>query len=76
MKTIPTYDTAGSVKIVKELNNKNCACIASKAASTIYNMPIISENIANNQNNYTRFLILSKKIKHQLFSPSNMNSLY
>ena len=61
MKTIPTYDTAGSVKIVKELNKKNCACIASKAASNIYDMPIISDNIANNQNNYTRFLILSKK---------------
>ncbi|MGI9568073.1 MAG: prephenate dehydratase [Nitrosopumilus sp.] len=61
MRTIPTYDTAGSVKIVKELNKKNCACIASKAASTIYGMPIVSEKIANNQNNYTRFLILSKK---------------
>jgi len=61
MKTIPAYDTAGSVKIVKELNKKNCACIASKAASTIHNMPIIAENIANNSNNYTRFLILSKE---------------
>ena len=61
MKTIPAYDTAGSVKIVKELNKKNCACIASKAASAIHNMPIISENIANNLNNYTRFLILSKE---------------
>ncbi|AFS81562.1 prephenate dehydratase [Candidatus Nitrosopumilus koreensis AR1] len=61
MKTIPTYDTAGSVKIIKELNEKNCACIASKTASTIYDVPIIAENIANNLNNYTRFLILSKK---------------
>ena len=61
MKTIPAYDTAGSVKIVKELNSKNCACIASKTASTIYEMPIITENIANNPNNYTRFLVLSKK---------------
>ena len=60
IKTIPTYDTAGSVKIVKELDSKNNACIASKAASEIYNMPVISDNIANNQNNYTRFLILSK----------------
>ena len=62
MKTIPTYDTAGSVKIVKELNKNNYSSIASKAASIIYNIPIIAENIANNQNNYTRFLILSKKI--------------
>lgn len=61
MKTIPTYDTAGSVKIIKELNEKNCACIASKTASVIYDVPIIAENIANNLNNYTRFLILSKK---------------
>ncbi len=60
MKTIPAYDTAGSVKIIKELNKKNCACIASRTASTIHNMPIISENIANNLDNYTRFLILSK----------------
>lgn len=61
IKTIPTYDTAGSVKIVKELNEKNCGCIASKEASIIYDIPIVSENIANNQDNYTRFLILSKR---------------
>ena len=61
MKTIPSYDTAGSVKIIKELSKKNCACIASKTASAIYDVPVIAENIANNLNNYTRFLILSKK---------------
>jgi len=61
MKTIPAYDTAGSVKMVKELNKNNCACIASKDAAEIYNMPIILDNIANNLNNYTRFLILSKE---------------
>jgi prephenate dehydratase len=61
MKTIPAYDTAGSVKIVKELNKQNCASIASKTASALYDMPIIAKEIANNPNNYTRFLILSKK---------------
>ncbi|MCV0430996.1 prephenate dehydratase [Nitrosopumilus sp.] len=60
MKTIPTYDTAGSVKMIKEINKENCACIASKDAASIYQMPIIQNNIANNLNNYTRFLILSK----------------
>lgn len=65
MKTVPSYDTAGSVKIIKELNKKNIACIASKDASKIYNMPVISENIANNLNNYTRFLILSKNNKEE-----------
>ncbi len=61
MKTVPTYDTAGSVKIIKEINKKNVSCIASKTASQIYKMPIVSENISNKLNNYTRFLVLSKK---------------
>jgi len=65
MKTVPTYDTAGSVKIIKELNKKNIACIASKEASEIYNVPVIAEEIANNLNNYTRFLILSKNKKDE-----------
>ena len=65
MKTVPTYDTAGSVKIIKEINKKNVSCIASKTASQIYNMPIVSENIANNLNNYTRFLVLSKKTSEE-----------
>jgi len=60
MKPISAYDTAGSVKIVRELNKKNCACIASKTASIIHKMPIIAEKVANNLDNYTRFLILSK----------------
>ena len=64
-KTVPTYDTAGSVKIVKDMNDKNVACIASKNAAAIYNMPIIKENIENNSNNYTRFLILSKEKTHE-----------
>lgn len=60
-KTIPTYDTAGSVKIIKELNKENVACIASRQASEIFGVPVIVEDIADNTKNYTRFLILSKK---------------
>lgn len=60
LKTIPTYDTAGSVKIIKDLNKKNISCIASKRASEIYQVPIIREGVEDNTNNYTRFLVLSK----------------
>jgi prephenate dehydratase len=65
MKTVPTYDTAGSVRIIKDLAKKNISCIASKSASEIYGMPVIAENIANNHNNYTRFLVLSKKTSNE-----------
>lgn len=61
MKTVPTYDTAGSVKIVRELGQKNAACIASRGASEIYGVPVLAENIANKSDNYTRFLALSKR---------------
>ncbi len=62
MKNVPTYDTAGSVSIIKEINKKNVACIASKNASEIYKVPIIQEEIADNPNNFTRFLIMGKDI--------------
>lgn len=60
-KTVPTYDTAGSVNIIKELNKANVACIASKQASKIFQVPVIMEGIEDNPTNYTRFLVLSKK---------------
>ena len=60
-KTVPTYDTAGSVKIIKDFNKNNIACIASKRASEIFQVRIIKEGIEDNRNNFTRFLILSKK---------------
>ena len=61
LKSIPTYDTAGSVKILLELKSESSACIASKRAAEIYKVPIIKENIEDNANNYTRFLVLAKK---------------
>ena len=73
MKTIPTYDTAGSVKIIKELKEKNCACIASKEAAKISNMPVIKENIANNLNNYTSCLLYTSPSPRDL-STSRMPS--
>ena len=61
LKTIPSYDTAGSVKIIKDLNNNSAACIASNNAAKIFDVPVIQEGIEDNANNYTRFLIFSKE---------------
>ena len=61
MKTIPSYDTAGSVKIIKNLNKNDVACIASKNAAEIFDVPIIKEGVEDNANNYTRFLVFSKE---------------
>jgi chorismate mutase/prephenate dehydratase len=58
---IPTYDTAGSVKIIKEQKLQNAAAIASERAAEIYGMRILARDIADNKENYTRFFVLSQQ---------------
>ncbi len=58
---IPTYDTAGSVKMIKEKEIKDGAAIASARAAEIYGMQILAREIEDNPDNYTRFFILSKQ---------------
>ncbi len=60
IKIVPTYDTAGSVGIVKKLDDSKAACIASEDAARIHGMPVIAHNIADSPVNYTRFLIMGK----------------
>jgi chorismate mutase/prephenate dehydratase len=57
---IPTYDTAGSVKIVKERGLIDEAAIASERAAEIYGMKILARDISNYPDNYTRFVTISK----------------
>ncbi len=61
IKKIPFYDTAGAVKMVKELNDKTKAAIASEQAAIDYDMEILASSIENDKNNYTRFLIITKQ---------------
>jgi len=58
---IPTYDTAGSVKMIKESGMPDSAAIASARAAEIYGMKVIAQEIEDNPNNFTRFFILSKE---------------
>ena len=57
---VSTYDTAGSVRMIKEQGLKNAAAIAGERAAQIYGMKILGSDIADNQNNYTRFFVLAK----------------
>ncbi|MBS7640200.1 MAG: prephenate dehydratase [Candidatus Bathyarchaeia archaeon] len=57
---ISTYDTAGSVKMIKEHRMLNAAAIASERCAEIYGMSVLAKGIADSPNNYTRFFILAK----------------
>lgn len=56
VKTKPVYDTAGSVKLLKESGDTTMAAIASQRAAEIYKMKILQGGIEDNPENYTRFL--------------------
>lgn len=60
-ETIPYYDTAGSVKMLKESNIKDAAAIASELAAEIYGMKILQKGIEDFATNYTRFLVIGKE---------------
>ena len=55
-KKIPAFDTAGSVKMIKELGKIEEAAIASKRAAAVYEMKVLAEGIQNRHDNFTRFL--------------------
>jgi len=61
IKPEAVYDTAGSVKILKESGAKDTAAIASRRAAEIYEMQILEEGIEDNAENYTRFLAVGRE---------------
>lgn len=60
-QVIPTYDTAGSVKMIKEGGLKDAGAIASERAAKAYDMSVVARDIGDSPNNYTRFFVLSKE---------------
>ncbi|TET66133.1 MAG: prephenate dehydratase [Candidatus Aminicenantes bacterium] len=58
---IPTYNTAASVKMIKEQGITDGGAVASARAAEIYGMKVIAKEIEDNPNNFTRFFILSKQ---------------
>src|SRR5262249_20396750 len=58
---VTTYDTAGSVKMIKEQNITDGAGLASAWAANIYNMNIVQPDMQDDPENYTRFVVVSQE---------------
>jgi prephenate dehydratase len=54
------YDTAGSVKMIKDEGIVSAGSIASEKAAEIYGMKILKKGIEDYGRNFTRFLVISK----------------
>jgi prephenate dehydratase len=66
IKAEQVYDTAGSVKMLKESGARDTAAIASRRAAELFGMQILEEGIEDNPENYTRFLV----IQHEAVVPT------
>lgn len=62
MKQVPYINTATACQHVAELKDSSKAAIASKRAASLYGLDILEENIHFNKNNFTRFIVLSRKM--------------
>ncbi|HHT74762.1 MAG: prephenate dehydratase [Methanomassiliicoccaceae archaeon] len=57
---VPSFDTAGSVRMVRDRGLPDEAAIASRRAAEVYGMDILLENIQDSDDNCTRFFVLQK----------------
>jgi prephenate dehydratase len=60
VELVPTYDTAGGVKMIKEQQLTDGAGLASKRAAEIYGMNILQANMQDDAENYTRFVVVAR----------------
>ncbi len=57
---VPAFDTAGSVRMVKERGMRGEAAISSRRAASTYGMKVLLEDVQSVKNNITRFFVLSR----------------
>ena len=56
-------NTAIGAKMVSESERSDVACIASRECTGIYDLELIKANVQNADNNYTRFICISKDLE-------------
>ena len=58
---LQVYDTAGSVKMIKDEKALDAAAIASSAAARHFDMEILKEGVESDPQNYTGFIVIARE---------------
>lgn len=66
-------NTAVAAKTVAESGRRDLAAIASPSCAALYGLKPVADNIQNSQNNYTRFICISKDLR--IYAGANRISL-
>lgn len=56
-------NTALAAKLVAERNEKGVACLSSRECAGIYGLKILASEVQDNNDNYTRFIAVTKQLK-------------
>ncbi len=67
-RPVVSGDTAGSARMVSELDDPACAALAPRLAAELYGLDIIMPDVEDADHNTTRFVILSREEK---IAPAN-----
>ena len=63
MKITVCENTAAAAKMVAESQRNDVAAISSRNCADLYGLSVLSDTVQNNDNNYTRFICISKKLE-------------
>ncbi|MDE7164120.1 MAG: prephenate dehydratase [Clostridiales bacterium] len=66
-------NTAVAAKMVAESERTDVACISSRECASLYGLNVLAANMQDNDSNYTRFILISKKM--EIFKKSNRVSI-
>lgn len=63
VKVTVCANTAAAAKLVAESGRTDVAAISSKPCAQLYGLKVLSEEVQNNGNNYTRFICIAKDLE-------------
>jgi prephenate dehydratase len=75
LKRVPAEDTAGSVREMMERGEKRDASIAGRRAAPRYGAVILQENLQDNAENFTRFVLLLPPEEAKLYRPADARKI-